>query len=371
MKHSPNIQRFLTNWRDEMNSAALYDALAAAEVEPTRKEIFQQLAESERSHARIWLHRLDANGVTMPRFSFDFKTRLLRQLIRWFGPGFVINSVAAAEFADRNKYAGQPDAAELSGEERGHAAIVQAIASGPIDGPTIAEAEPWHNGVSSGNDLRAAVLGANDGLVSNFCLIMGVAGAGVAPHTVLLTGVAGLLAGAMSMALGEWLSVTNARELASSQIAKEAEELEQTPEAEKHELILIYRAKGLPKADAERIANSIMKDKTVALDALTREELGIDPKEMGGNPWRAATTSFVLFSLGALMPVLPFLLFNGWLAMGGSVVLSALALLLVGAVTSLFNGRTAGFSALRQLLTAGVCAAVTFGMGHVFGAALS
>ncbi|MBB5192545.1 VIT1/CCC1 family predicted Fe2+/Mn2+ transporter [Silvimonas terrae] len=371
MKHPANIQRFLANWRDEMNSAALYDALAAAEGQATRKEIFQQLAEAERNHARVWLQRLDANGVGVPRFRPDFKTRLLQQLIAWFGPGFVISSVAAAEYADRNKYAGQPDAAALSGEERGHAAIVQAVAGNTVDGAGIAAAEPWHTSVASGNDLRAAVLGANDGLVSNFCLIMGVAGAGASAHTVLLTGVAGLLAGAMSMALGEWLSVTNARELAHSQLAKEAEELEQTPDAEQHELVLIYRAKGLPKADAERIASNLMKDKSKALDALAREELGLDPREMGGNPWTAAGTSFVLFSVGALLPVLPFLLLHGTSAMIGSMGLSAVGLLLVGAVTSLFNGRSAGFSALRQLLTAGVCAVLTFGLGHLFGAALT
>ena len=371
MESQANTQRFLNNWRDEMNSAALYDALSDAESEATRKEIFRQLADAERGHAHVWQKRLESHGLSLPRFRLDFKTRLLRRLIGWFGPNFVITSVAAAEYADRNKYADQPDAAELSGEERGHAAIVQAVAGGPVNGAAIAQAEPWHQGVASGNDLRAAVLGANDGLVSNFCLIMGVAGAGASSQTVLLTGVAGLLAGAMSMALGEWLSVTNARELASSQLAKEAEELEQTPEAERRELVLIYRAKGLSKETAERLAAGLMRDKNTALDALAREELGIDPAELGGNPWRAAATSFVLFSIGALMPVLPFLLTSGTTAMAGSVALSALALLLVGAFTSLFNGRSASYSAIRQLLTAGVCAAVTFGLGRLFGASLS
>ncbi|WLT30531.1 VIT1/CCC1 family protein [Geothrix sp. PMB-07] len=370
MTHA-KTQRHLDNWRDEMNGAAIYDALSQAEPEPTRKDIFRQLAESERRHAKVWLAKLEAAGVPAPRFRPELKTRLMRRLIRWFGPGFVITTVAAAEFADRNKYAGQADAAALSGEERGHAAIVQAIARGPVGGPTIAEAEPWHQGVASGNDLRAAVLGANDGLVSNLCLILGVAGAGAEPRTVLLTGVAGLLAGAMSMALGEWLSVTNARELAGSQLAREAQELEETPEAEQQELVLIYRAKGMSQEDAERVAGHLMADPATALDALAREELGLDPKELGGNPWRAAATSFVLFALGALMPLLPFLFLQGRVAMVGSVLLSALALLLVGMVTSLFNGRSASFSALRQLLTAGACAAATFGLGRLFGAQLS
>jgi VIT1/CCC1 family predicted Fe2+/Mn2+ transporter len=134
--------------------------------------------------------------------------------------------------------------------------------------------------------MRAAVLGANDGLVSNFCLIMGVAGAGTGNKAILLTGFAGLIAGACSMALGEWLSVTNARELASTQIAKEAEE---------HELMLIYRAKGLDADEARRVASQMMRDKDKALDTLTHEELGLDPAELGCNPWSAAGVSFCLF----------------------------------------------------------------------------
>ncbi|WP_200917139.1 VIT1/CCC1 family protein [Jeongeupia sp. HS-3] len=371
MKTAANTQRFLNNWRDEKNSAALYQALAEAEKNPDRRVIFRQLAEAEQGHAQIWRKRLEAAGVAVPAFRPDFKTRLLRRLIRWFGPSFVIASVAAAEAADENKYAGQADAGALSSEERSHAAIVGAVARGSVDGAAIARAEPWHRGVSSGNDLRAAVLGVNDGLVSNFCLIMGVAGAGAAQASVLLTGAAGLLAGAMSMALGEWLSVTNARELAGSQLAREAEELAQTPEAEQHELVLIYRAKGLPKDEAEQIAARLMQDPDTALQALAREELGIDPDALGGNPWRAAGVSFLLFSMGALMPVLPFALLNGTVAIIGSAVLSVLALLFVGAVTSLFNGRSATFSAIRQTLTASVAAAITFGMGYWLGASLS
>jgi hypothetical protein len=195
---SSDIKRYRDNLRDELNGAALYAALAAAETDPLRKDLFLQLAQR-------------------------------------FGPRFVLPTVAAAEFADRNKYAGQSDAHAISAEERGHAAVIQAVAANSGNngtvGADIARAEPWHRG-ASGNNLRAAILGANDGLVSNFCLIMGVAGAGSGNKTVLLTGLAGLAAGACSMALGEWLSVTNARELAQTQIAREAEELEQTPLAD-------------------------------------------------------------------------------------------------------------------------------------------
>ena len=284
-------------------------------------------------------------------------------------------SLAAAEYADRDKYASQADAAALSADERGHASVVSALATGgqrpaASIGSDIARAEPWHRS-ASGNDLRAAVLGANDGLVSNFCLIIGIAGAGAAARTVLLSGVAGLVAGACSMALGEWLSVTNARELARTQISREAEEIEQTPEAEQHELALIYQAKGLPRPEAQRIAADLMRDRQGALDALTREELGIDPAELGGNPWRAAGTSFLLFSLGACIPLLPYIRLGGpwvgWLCVG----LSAAALAVIGGLTSLFNGRSPAFSAARQVVFGCAAAAVTYGVGRLLGVALS
>jgi VIT1/CCC1 family predicted Fe2+/Mn2+ transporter len=258
----------------------------------------------------------------------------MKTLVRLFGAGFVLPTLAAAEYADRNKYHGQPDAGRMSADEHHHAAVVQTLAHGGdpdmSQGARIAAAESWHKGVSSGNDLRAAVLGANDGLVSNFCLIMGVAGAGTGNKAILLTGLAGLIAGACSMALGEWLSVTNARELASTQIAKEANELETSPEAEEHELALIYRAKGLEADEAKRVASQMMRDKDKALDTLTREELGLDPAELGGNPWSAAGVSFCLFSVGAIFPAMPFLWTHGLSAIAQCIVLSALALASIG-----------------------------------------
>ena len=245
---SDDIKRYRDNLRDELDGAALYTAIAAAEPDPLRKDLFLQLAQAEARHAEVWRGKLAEAGLREERYVPSLRTRLLAKLARRFGPAFVMPTIAAAEFSDRNKYAGQPDAHALSAEERGHAAVVREMAAAPgrapVTGTDIAHAEPWHRG-GSGNNLRAAVLGANDGLVSNFCLVMGVAGAGAANRVVLLTGLAGLVAGACSMALGEWLSVTNARELASTQIAKEAEEIEQTPQAEQHELALIYQAKGL------------------------------------------------------------------------------------------------------------------------------
>ena len=369
------IGRYRKNLRDELNGAALYAALGEAERDPVRKDLFLQLSQAESAHAQFWRDKLGAAGLNEAAFAPDFRTRLLARLARRFGPRFVLPTIAAAEFADRNKYAGQPDAHALSADEFGHAAVVRAVAGSAggasgVTGADIARAEPWHRG-ASGNNLRAAVLGANDGLVSNFCLIMGVAGAGVSGSAILLTGLAGLIAGACSMALGEWLSVTNARELAQTQIGKEAEELEQTPQAEQNELALIFQAKGLPREDARRVAADLMRDKKGALDTLVREELGIDPTELGGNAWAAAATSFTLFCAGAIVPVVPFFLAGARSAVAISVGASMLALGAIGALSSLFNGRGPAFSAARQVVFGCLAAAITFGVGRLLGVSLS
>ncbi|PCE22603.1 rubrerythrin family protein [Paraburkholderia acidicola] len=371
-----DLKRFRTNLADELDSATLYETLARIEKDPARSKLYGQLAASEREHARVWHNKLSANGIRVRPHRRSLKTHLMRVLIHTLGPSFVLPSLAAAEYADRDKYANQPDAAHLSADEHRHATAVQAVATEDKQkrtsvGAQIADAETWHKGVTSGNDLRAAVLGANDGLVSNFCLIMGVAGAGTGNKAILLTGLAGLIAGACSMALGEWLSVTNARELARTQIAKEADEIEHTPDAERNELTLIYQAKGIDPEEARRVADQIMRDKQKALDTLTREELGIDPAELGGNPWSAAGVSFCLFSLGAIFPAMPFLWAHGLTAIYQCIGLSAFGLAAVGVFTSLFNGRSAAFSAFRQIAIGLVAAAFTYGAGRLLGVSIS
>jgi VIT1/CCC1 family predicted Fe2+/Mn2+ transporter len=366
-----DVARYRANLRDELEGAALYKALADAERDPVRKDLFLQLSRAEGEHAETWRAKLAAAGVREPGHSPGLRTRLLGWLARRFGPRFVLPAIAANEFADRDKYATQADAARLSAEERGHAAVVQAaVGSRGIAGEDIARAEPWHRR-GGGNELRAAVLGANDGLVSNLALVMGMAGAGTPGATVLLSGLAGLVAGALSMALGEWLSVTNARELARTQIAREKEEIEQTPDAERKELALILQAKGLAREDARRAAAEIMRDPRVALDTLTREELGIDPKELGGSPWSAAAVSFFLFAVGAAFPVAPFLFAGGAAGVAWSLGIAAVALAAIGVVTSLFSGRTPLYSALRQVLIGAAAAAITYGAGALIGVSLS
>lgn len=365
-----DIARWQTNYIDELNGAALYDAIASAEKDTQRSSIYARLADAEREHAQLWRIKLEQSGATVPRLKLDWRTRVLITLARRFGPAFVLPSVAAYEFADRNKYAHQPEAeaAGLTAASHGHATVIHNLAGG-ASGSHIAGSERWHRG-TSGNDLRAAVLGATDGLVSNFCLVMGIAGAGVASSVILLTGIAGLVAGACSMALGEWLSVLNARELAQTQMEREARELEETPEAEEKELALIYESKGFSRAEAERVAANIIADPHQALATLAREELGIDPNDLGGDPWRAAIVSFVLFGLGAVIPVIPFAFLHNDAALWLSVLCAALALFALGAGTALFNGRSVLYSGTRQLLVAVGAAAVTFGVGRMFGVAL-
>jgi len=369
------IARLTANLNDERDSAALYNALAKTEADPVRADLYRQLAQTETEHGNLWRDRLAALGVAETPHRLSFRTRLLVFFARWAGGGFVLPTIAAVEVADQNKYAGQADAADLMVAERSHAAIVQAVLGtaskeAGVSGADIAKSEKWHRG-SSGNALRAAVLGANDGLVSNFCLIMGVAGAGLSGRTILLTGLAGLISGACSMALGEWLSVTNARELAANQMAREAQEVEETPEAEARELALIYQAKGLPREAAKAFAGQIMQNKDKALDTLAREELGIDPDELGGNPWTAAGSSFGLFALGAIFPVAPYLFTQGLIAVALSIAMAVLALTAIGVVTCLFNGRSPAFSAMRQVIVGAVAAGVTYGAGHLMGVAVS
>ncbi|HYL00973.1 MAG TPA: VIT1/CCC1 family protein [Steroidobacteraceae bacterium] len=301
--------RLLGNWRAERDSSALYAALGQLEREPRSRAVYLELASAERRHADFWEQRLRSRGHAVPAFRPSARVRVLILLARHLGVGFIVPSVIAREMKERDDYAGQEDAltAGLPSEEHGHATALRG-----------------GDHAALGNNLRAAVLGANDGLASNFCLMMGVAGAQVSTSIVLLTGIAGLLGGAFSMALGEWLSVTNARELALSQQDREI---------------------GTFAPDPAHISV------TSAGDALS-----------------AAGISFLLFALGALVPLLPFCLLPAGLRIAGSITLSAAALFLLGLATSLFNGRSAWYSGLRQTLFGAAAALVTWLAGRAFGA---
>ncbi|HTX50187.1 MAG TPA: VIT1/CCC1 family protein [Caulobacteraceae bacterium] len=367
---SDDAQRYRANLQGEVDSAAVYRALAGAEPDPNLAQVYRKLESVETAHAQFWRGQLDRGGVHGVKLTPSFRARAMAWLARRFGPSFVLPTIAAAEARDVDAYDRQPEAVAhgLPTAERSHARVIEAAATGSkgLTGPSIATLEGRHRG-GGGNSLRAAVLGANDGLVSNLSLVMGVAGAAVSAHTILLTGVAGLVAGSCSMAMGEWLSVNSARELNQRQIATEAAELEQSPEEEKEELVLIYQAKGLPEAQAKALAERLLGDKDTALDTLAREELGIDPQSLGGSAWSAAAASFCLFAFGAVFPVAPYLLLSGAPAVVLSLALSGVVLCAIGAGTSLFTGRGLMFSAVRQLLVGYAAAATTFAIGRLVG----
>jgi vacuolar iron transporter family protein len=367
-------ERYRSNLQGEVDSAALYKALADAEENPQLAEVYRRLAAVEEAHAEFWRKELTRVGARLPALRAGWRTRFLIRLARWFGPTFVLPTVASLERADVTRYDAQPEAASsgLPTAERSHSRVVSAVlenAPAGAIGPALAKLEGRHRSVG-GNALRAAVLGANDGLVSNLSLVMGIVGAEAAEHTVLLTGLAGLIAGASSMAMGEWLSVTNSRELFESQVKTEAQELEQNPAEEQEELALIYQAKGLSEDEARALAKRLLSDRKSALDTLVREELGLDPRELGGSPYVAAGTSFGLFALGAIFPVLPFFFLSGLGAAVASLALAGVALAVIGVATSIFTGRGAGFSALRQLAIGYVAAGITFGIGKLVGVSL-
>jgi len=369
-------QRYTANLQGEVDSAALYRALAETEKNPQLAQVYRRLAAIEEAHAEYWRNHIAAIDQRVPNLRPGFRSRALAWLARRFGASFVLPTVDTLEHIDSGTYDMQPEAvaAGLPAAERSHARIIQALAAGgapgALSGATLARLEGRHRGMG-GNALRAAVLGANDGLVSNLSLVMGVAGADLAGHTILVTGLAGLLAGSCSMALGEWLSVNTARESAQRQIATEADELEQIPEEEKEELSLIYQAKGLPEDLAKSLAEQLIANKKTALDTLVREELGIDPEELGGSAWAAASTSFLLFAVGAIFPVAPYFALAGISAIIASLAASGVALFLIGAGTTLFTGRGVLPSGLRQLLVGFAAAGVTYGVGKLIGVAVT
>lgn len=370
-----DVARIRGNLQSEIDSAALYDALGEAESSAQLAEVYHRMAKIEEHHAHFWEQQLRSGGVAVPEMRPSWRSRTLAWLAKRFGAGFVLPTLMGMESADSGSYGNQPEsrATRMPFEERSHRRLLSAIAGtgkgGGMEGASIARLEGRHRGVA-GNALRAAVLGSNDGLVSNLSLVMGVAGAALSNHAILLTGFAGLLAGAISMALGEWLSVQSSRELYERQIQVEAEELREMPEEEEMELTLIYQAKGLPEEEAKAVAARLIADNENALDTLAREELGIDPEKLGGSAWVAALTSFLLFAGGAIVPVVPFIFISGAQATLVSLVLSAAGLFVIGAGVSLMTGKGLLSSGARQMVFGLVAAAVTWGIGHLMGAVM-
>jgi VIT1/CCC1 family predicted Fe2+/Mn2+ transporter len=400
-------QRSLENLKLERDAIVLYDRLSEIEQDRRRASAFRMIARNERRHAEIWATRLREQGVDVPPPSPPrLRIRAILLLARLFGTRSVSELVRALEGDEEATYGEQgasPELDAIAADERKHAEIwrelersdaaVGAPAAGERDGhgtatedgapagpasrqealaeqeaqtaEQITSRERWHRAGQSGT-LRAVIFGVSDGLVSNTSLVMGVSGASGDPHLILLTGVAGLFAGSFSMAAGEYISMQSQRELFERQIALEREELRMVPEEEEAELAALYRAKGFAADEAKRIAHRLFRDPEAALDTLIREELGLDPQELG-NPWRAAAGSFVAFAVGAAVPVTPFLFGGGDLVFALAIGISLAAMFAVGVGVSLLTGRSALFSGLRQVVIGVAAASVTYLIGRVIG----
>jgi vacuolar iron transporter family protein len=365
-----DIKRLRANLDGERDAVFLYGRLAEAEPNADLSELYRKLAETEKRHVAFWEARLAEAGAELLPFRPSLKTKITARFASRYGAQAVVSSIARVEAGAASAYDGQSDAESVGmpGEERSHARVFGALAQASVGmkGGELARFEGRHR--AGGNALRAGTLGANDGLLSVYSLVMGVAGAGVGNREILVTGAAGLLAGALSMALGEWISVQSSRELYERQIGIERDELAESPQEEMEELALIYRAKGLDPEQARATAERILAGGgEAALDTLVREELSIDPKELGGSAWEAAITSFGLFALGAIAPVLPYVFFSGISGIVASSAASVAGLFAIGAITTLMTGKNPLLYGLRHVAIGLAAAAVTFGIGRLIG----
>lgn len=355
----------------EVDTAYLYQCLAQHEEDPAVAAIFTQMSEIEKGHARAFLEKNGMNPDQLPPPSF--RARMLNRIGKMFGYDYVMGVVMDTEKSLSNSIltARKKSNLPVTGNETNHVTILKNLAGrSDVGGNTIARFESRHRSVG-GNALRAAVLGGNDGLVSNFSLVMGVAGATAGENGVLLAGLAGLLAGALSMALGEWISVKSSQELYENQMALEMEELETSPENEMLELELIYKAKGIPEEQARQMAAELIRNPEQAHALLVREELGINAEELKGSAFEAAAYSFILFSIGAIIPVFPFMFLKGIHAIILSAAASAVGLFVIGSAITLFTGKSVIKSGLRQVLFGLAAAAITFAIGKIIGVSVA
>ncbi len=369
-----DIARYRANYLSEQEGAYLYNQLAEAESDAHLAELYRRLAAIEQRHSNLWKDYLTSAGETPAAYTPNWRIRTLLWIARHLGTGAVLSTVSSMEKNAMTDYDTQPEAvkAGLPADERSHGRLLSYLLSstkGGIAGPLLAQFEGRHRS-AGGNELRAAVLGASDGLTSNLSLVMGVAGATLTGHTVLISGLAGLLAGAFSMSIGEWVSVQSARELNLHQIAIESQELKDAPEEEQEELALIYQSKGIDEKTAHELAANLMQQSHTALDTLAREELSIDPRDLGGSAWGAAITSFFLFAIGAIIPVFPFIFTNGFTAVVMSLILSVFGLFGIGAGVSLTASSPLWKSGGRQVLLGLLAAGITFGLGKLIGSAV-
>jgi VIT1/CCC1 family predicted Fe2+/Mn2+ transporter len=342
----------IDNWFDEKQSAWLYGLLAQHEPDEKKQALFAALADAAEDQASIWARKAAAAGEGLPKFRPTCRARIVAAMVRAFGTRAMRPILAAMKVRGLSVYLGP-----ASPKEHPMPTSVEQVGR-------------RHRGVGTGGNLRAAVFGINDGLVSNTSLIMGVAGATGAPAFIITSGIAGLLAGALSMAAGEYISMRSQREMYEYQIGLEQDELAEYPEEEAEELALIYNARGMAMDDARRVAHEMLQEPEHALETLAREELGLNPDDLG-SPWGAALFSFLSFTAGAVIPLIPFLVELGERAVATAAAMAAVCLFLVGAALSLFTGRGALWGGLRMVLIGGGAGLVTYGIGHLLGVSFS
>ena len=368
VRETPQVKQFRAFWQREMAAAWLYRELADL-ADDDAASTLRAMAATEDEHASHWIEVLEQAGASQPEFRrVPLRERLVAFAARRVGVDQIVPYLIRLESKDAGMYVGVAEAPDGIVDEE----IEMGRALGELgakDPAQIVRREARHRS-SSGGALRAATFGVNDGLVSNLALVMGVAGGATDSAIVLLAGVAGLVAGAMSMAAGEWVSVRSQRELYEREIEIEGEELKYFPEQEAAELRVIFEAKGLSEGQARQLTDQVMKDPDVALDTLVREELGLDPGELG-SPWVAALSSFFAFAVGAFVPVLPFLFVTGTTAVVVGAIAASIMLALVGATLSIFTGRSPILSGGRMVLIGMGAAAITYGVGSLVGVAIT
>ncbi len=360
------------NIQTEIDAGYLYGLLAEGEKDEAIAKIFRQMSDLEKGHALAFAQKENIAPDRLPAPSR--RAKILKLIGKIFGNDYILGVLLETEKGLSNSITSlrRKTQTQSSLSDTAHVSILRNILNSPghISASNLARFEKRHRSVG-GNALRAAVLGGNDGLVSNFSLVMGIAGATSGQSEVLLAGIAGLLAGALSMALGEWISVKSSQELFENQMQLEMGELESSPQTEEKELALIYMSKGIPEAQAQKMASEIMQNKSTAHEILVKEELGINAEDLKGSAMEAALTSFFLFAVGAILPVIPFFFIGGFKAIILSASLSAIGLFGIGAAITLFTGKSAWYSGFRQVLFGLMAAAITFGIGKLIGVSIA
>jgi vacuolar iron transporter family protein len=352
------------HYRDERDAAYLYRALAAIEPDRERKALFEKLAVVENRHAARWEELFTEAGRPLPAYATARRTRLLAWTARHFGTSLVLPLMLAEEGREVQAYLGM---ARHSTHRQTHDAAVQIASDSAVHARELAqvmgrEGEPWHVG-GSGGYLRSLVYGFNDGLTANFGLVAGVIGADVAPHIVIISGVAGAIADALSMGSSGYLAAKSEAEVQAHQIDMERHEMRLMPDLEEEELAVIYEAKGLPPDRARETARAMMQDPSQALDAMVREELNIHPAELA--PLKDGIVTGTATAVGAFIPIAPFFVLDHGAAVWTSLAISMLAHFAIGAARSLFTGRSLWASGRDMFVVGFGVAAVAYLIGEL------